>query len=73
MKRFVGDKRDEVKIVAITVVTGAVLLAGETISELVYLPLCACFAAVLVWQWLRRPRGPGPKALPGVARSKGSR
>jgi hypothetical protein len=41
MKPFVRDRRDEIKIVAATLTGCLFVFAGETISELAYLPLYA--------------------------------
>jgi len=57
MKPFVREHRDDLKALMAALVGGVVVIAGETISELAYLPLYAFIAIALVWQRLRRPRG----------------
>jgi hypothetical protein len=59
MKLFVRDHRDDLKAVMAALAGGVVVVAGETISELAYLPLYVLIAIALAWHRLRRPRGMG--------------
>lgn len=59
MKPFVREHRDDLKALMAALVGGIVVIVGETISELAYLPLYAFIAVALAWQRLRRSRGMG--------------
>jgi uncharacterized protein (DUF983 family) len=56
MKPFVRDHGDDTRIAFAVVVAGTVVIAGEMVTELAYLPLYAFIAIELVRHGLRRSR-----------------
>ena len=71
MKRIVGDRAGLVVVLAVAGIAVSAITGGE--AGAVYLTVIGLFALTLLWERVREPRGRGPKARSGAARSRGSR
>jgi hypothetical protein len=72
MKSFVREREDEVRIALGVFLAGIILIGGELVGELAYLPLILAVTVQLLWEF-RRWRRERAKERSGGARSTGSR